>query len=67
MCYADPSKMLELARARLTPEQWEKFEADFEHFCAYSGLLTHLLPESDDRDHLTVDWAKWALLCGKGL
>lgn len=67
MCSGNPTEMLDLARARLTPEQWAKFEADFEHFCAYSGLLTHLRPESVEADHLTVEWAKWAYLCGKGL
>jgi len=51
MCYAYPTKSLELSRARLTPEQWEKFEADFEHFCAYSGLADGADPKqgiSDD-------------------
>jgi Asp-tRNA(Asn)/Glu-tRNA(Gln) amidotransferase C subunit len=67
MCYADPKKSLELSRARLTPEQWEKFEADFEHFCAYSGILMNLRPESVQADHLTFEWARWAYLCGKGL
>lgn len=65
MCYADPAKSLELSRARLTPEQWEKFEADFEHFCAYSGL--HAKTLIGVGSGLLVDWAKWALLCGKGL
>jgi hypothetical protein len=62
MCYGDPTKSLELARERTSPEQWAKFEADFEHFCAYSGLLASL-----DTDHHTFDWAKWAYLCGKGI
>jgi hypothetical protein len=38
MCYGNPTKSLAIARARMTPEQWAKFEADFEHFCAYSGF-----------------------------
>jgi hypothetical protein len=63
MCYGNPTKSLEIARERMTAEQWEKFEADFEHFCAYSGL------ERDDwnADHGVIDWAKWAYLKGKGL
>lgn len=61
MCYANPTKSLELARERLTPEAWAKFEADFEHFCAYSGL---------DRKMVAVGvyaWAKWAYFKGAGL
>lgn len=61
MCYGEPAKSLELSRARLTPEQWEKFEADFEHFCAYSGVPKRF---SYAKTH---DWLKWAYLCGKGL
>lgn len=63
MCYANPAKSLDLARERMTPEHWAKFEADFKHFCAYSGL------DADDwnLDHGVIDWAKWAYLCGKGL
>jgi hypothetical protein len=60
MCSGNPTKSLELSRARLTPEQWEKFEADFEHCCAHSGLKANpLRPE--------YHWAKWFYLCGKGL
>jgi hypothetical protein len=62
MCAGNPAKSLELSRARLTPEQWEKFEADFKHFCAYSGL-----PEKKGRPRSRYQWAKWAYLCGKGL
>lgn len=60
MSYANPAKSLDLARARLTPEQWAKFEADFEHFCAYSGLKANPL-------RAEYHWAKFAYLCGKGL
>lgn len=81
MCYAHPAKCLDLARARLTPEQWAKFEADFEHFCAYSGfpmpmgsgLMWSGLTLSPMRSISTAEeldrynWAKWAYLCGKGL
>jgi hypothetical protein len=67
MCYANPTKSLELARARMTPEAWEKFENDFEHFTHYSGLLMHLRPEVNETDHLTCEWAKWSFFKGQGL
>jgi hypothetical protein len=50
--------------SKLTPEQRQKFEHDFAHFCAYSGL------DVDDWDWQVrgvIDWAKWAYYCGKGL
>jgi hypothetical protein len=64
MCYANPTKSLELNRARMTPEAWAKFEADFEHFCAYSGLV-----ETRPYGHQfsVMDWAKWAYFAGQGL
>ena len=65
MCNGNPSEMLELSRARLTPEQWEKFEADFEHFCDYSGM--HVKTLIGVGSGSMVDWAKWAYLCGKEL
>lgn len=64
MCYANPAKSLELARERMTPEAWAKFEADFEHFCAYSGLPSAHTSITNNAFHV---WAKWAYLCGKGL
>lgn len=75
MCYGQPTEMLELSRARLTAEQWEKFEADFQHFCAYSGLQGACEGETrtdDERSQtrakaLAFTWAKWAYLCGNGL
>lgn len=66
MCYGDPTKSLDLSRSRLTPEQWEKFEADFRHFCDYSGLNEMQLGGSWDYA-IARDWAKFAYLCGKGL
>jgi hypothetical protein len=63
MCYSDPTKSLDLARARLTPEQWKQFESDFQHFCDYSGLNVFNPNIPDGK----VAWAKWAYLCGKGL
>ena len=65
MCSGNPTKSLELSRARLTPEQWEKFEADFEHCCDHSGLHAKTLIGVGSGS--TVDWAKWFYLCGKGL
>jgi hypothetical protein len=62
MCYGNPTESLEIARKRLTPEQWKKFEADFQHFCAISGLLAE-----DEFNREALWWAKWAYLCGKGL
>jgi hypothetical protein len=79
MCYGDPTESLAIARARLTHEQWEKFEADFGHFCAYSGLTVRNMDRSIEPDltlekainragdPLAMAWAKWAYLCGKGL
>jgi hypothetical protein len=67
MCYADPAKSLELSRARLTPEQWEKFEADFEHCCDHSGLRPSVMQGNRAEIASTIAWAKWFYLCGKGL
>jgi hypothetical protein len=64
MCYANPAKSLELAKARMTPEAWEKFEANFGHFCAYSGL--EIVNWMQDEVQL-YDWAKWAFFKGTGL
>jgi hypothetical protein len=66
MCYANPAESLAIARARLTPEQWAKFEADFEHHCDYSGLSDGSNSAKGIRDDVFA-WAKWAYLCGKGL
>jgi hypothetical protein len=64
MSYGSPTKMLEIARARMTPEQWEKFEADFEHFCAYSGLADGADPKRGIRDEVFI-WARWAYLSAR--
>lgn len=66
MCYGNPTESLDIARRRMGPEKWAKFEADFQHFCDYSGLKRPT-PEMLGRYHLTFEWAKWAYLCGKGL
>lgn len=60
MCYGMPAKSLEIARARLTPEAWAKFEREFDDFCVVQGLL-----EALDADHHAYDWAKWAFFCAK--
>jgi hypothetical protein len=62
MCAGNPTESLAIARARLTPEQWAKFEADFGHFCDYSGFN-----EDPFNRNFGWAWAKWAYLCGKGL
>jgi hypothetical protein len=56
--------MLEIARARMTSEQWQKFEADFEHFCAYSGLNPMALGGHHEHD-IAFSWAKWAYLSAR--
>jgi hypothetical protein len=61
MCYGNATKSLEIARERMTAERWEKFEADFEHFRAYSGLPIPMYVD------WTFKWAKWAFLCGRKL
>jgi hypothetical protein len=62
MSYGSPTKMLEIARARMTPEQWEKFEADFEHFCAYCGVPAE---RSSLLGNTAYYWAKWAYLSAR--
>lgn len=54
MCYSNPAKSLEIARSRLTPEQWAKFEREFDDFCVVQGLPDKWAYWS------TYDWAKWA-------
>lgn len=58
MCYSDPAKSLEIARSRLTPEQWAKFERDFKVFCDIHGLPDKWAYWP------TYDWAKWSHLKG---
>lgn len=59
MCYGSPAKSLEIARSRLTPEQWKRFEREFDDFCVVQGLpgkLAYFEP---------YDWAKWAFFQGR--
>lgn len=56
MCYGNPAKSLEIARARLTHEQWQRFERDFDDFCVVQGL---------EYNGLVLDWARWAFFQGR--
>jgi hypothetical protein len=64
MCYGDAVKSLELAQARMTPEAWASFEADFEHFVAYSGLGDAGCFAGQEPHLLAYAWAKWGFLKG---
>jgi hypothetical protein len=64
MCYGNPTKSLAIARERMSAEQWAKFEADFEHFCAYSGLADGADPKRGIRDEVFI-WARWAYLSAR--
>lgn len=68
MCYGNAAKSLEIARSRLSPEQWAKFEREFEDFCAYSGLMidTTSTPANRADSMRQFDWAKWAFFQGRG-
>ena len=64
MCYGNPAKSLEIARSRLTPEQWQRFEREFDDFCVVQGLNEMQLGGSWDYA-IARDWAKLALFCGR--
>lgn len=59
MCYSNPAKSLSIARARLTPEQWQRFEREFNDFCVINGLPDKWAYWP------TYDWAKWAFFQGR--
>lgn len=59
MCYSNPAKSLEIARARTTPEQWQQFEREFSVFCDIHGLPDKWAYWP------TYDWAKWAFFKGR--
>jgi len=65
MCWGDPTKSLEIARERMTAEQWEKFERQFDDFCAINGLEDRR--DKKGRPRSRQAWAKWAFLCGRKL
>jgi hypothetical protein len=56
MTYGNPAKSLEIARSRLTPEQWQRFERKFDDFCVVQGLKYN---------GLVLDWARWAFFQGR--
>lgn len=56
MCFGDPSKSIQLARERMTAEQWARFEREFDDFCVVQGLKYN---------GLVLDWAKWAFFCAR--
>jgi hypothetical protein len=62
MCYSNPTKSLELAKEHMTPGEWASFEADFEHFCSYSGFPVAM--RQDIVGSTAYAWAKWAFLKG---
>lgn len=59
MCYGSPTKSLEIARSRLTPEQWQHFEREFKVFCDIHGLPNKWAYWP------TYDWARWAFFQGR--
>jgi hypothetical protein len=66
MCAGNPTELLASAMeaSKLTPEQRQKFEDDFAHFCAYSGID---YPEPTPIGLMYRAWAKWAYWCGQRL
>jgi hypothetical protein len=59
MCYGSPSKSLQIARERMTAEQWTRFEREFDDFCVVQGLPDKWAYWP------TYDWAKWAYFQGR--
>lgn len=57
MCYGNAAKSLEIARSRLTPEQWAKFEREFDDFCVVQGFTW--------ANWYVHDWVKWAFFQGR--
>jgi hypothetical protein len=51
MCYGNPAQLLEAALEAF-PQHSERFEADFEHWSAYSGACID--------NTRCADWARWA-------
>jgi hypothetical protein len=56
MSYGDPFLSIENARAAMTPEQWYRFEAEFEHFKVQKGCEIGIVSRSEQA------WARWAAL-----
>jgi hypothetical protein len=61
MCFGNPAKSLSIARSRLTPEQWSRFEREFNDFCVVQGLPDKWAYWP------TYDWAKWAFFQGRAI
>ena len=61
MCYSNPAKSLQIARERMTAEQWTRFEREFDDFCVVQGLPDKWAYWP------TYDWAKWAFFQGRQL
>lgn len=38
MCYGLPAKSIDQAKQRLTPEQWARFEREYDDFCVIHGM-----------------------------
>jgi hypothetical protein len=66
--YGNPSALLADALATF-PQHRERFEADFAHFCSYSGLEQPRLPRGEPAvsdcvryiaDRTRFSWARWA-------
>lgn len=60
MCYGNPTKSLAIARSRMTPEAWSRFEREFEDWCITSGLEGWMYQGSDARA-----WMKWAFFSAR--
>lgn len=71
MCYGNAAKSLEIARSRLTPEQWQRFEREFDDFCVVQGLvkppehLRHVRRYTHELLCAQFDWARWAFFQGR--
>jgi hypothetical protein len=60
MCFGDPTKSLAIARERTTPEQWAKFQREFEDFTITSGY-----PDLTLDDLPWHEWVRWAFFSAR--
>lgn len=73
MCYGSPANSLEIARSRLTPEQWSRFEREFDDFCVVQGFpaacegetRTEAERAQTQANALAYHWARWAFFQGR--
>lgn len=63
MCYGWPAKSLDQAKQRLTPEQWARFEREFDDFCVVQGLPAP--SPLDIPSCWAFQWARWAFFQGR--